>query len=110
MLLSLSIQSRIEPIIAGVSPASTPTSKQGAETEYYQTLNPPYEAKNGAIDDLSELLLIKGISAELYWGTSSSNHPAGVVQKQLNRFGAMVEPSYPVGFVDIFTPISTGKI
>lgn len=83
---------------------------QGAETEYYQTLNPPYEAKNGAIDDLSELLLIKGITPELYWGTSSTNHPPGVFQKQLNRFGAMVEPSYPVGFVDIFTPISTGKI
>ena len=84
---------------------------QGAETEYYQTLNPPYEAKNGAIDDLSELLLIKGITPEMYWGNSSTNHPRGVFQKQLNRFGVPVDaPSYPVGLMDIFTPISTGKI
>jgi general secretion pathway protein K len=84
---------------------------QGAETEYYQTLNPPYEAKNGVIDDLSELLLVKGMTPELYWGNSSTNHPLGMVQRQLNRFGAPVEaPSYPAGFVDIFTPISTGKI
>ena len=84
---------------------------QGAETEYYQTLNPPYEAKNGAIDDLSELLLIKGMTPELYWGNSSTNHPPGAFQQQLNRFGVPVDaPSYPVGFVDIFTPISTGKI
>src|SRR6185295_15734557 len=43
---------------------------QGNETEYYQTQEPPYAAKNGPIDDLSELLLIRGITPELYWGAS----------------------------------------
>jgi len=47
----------------------------------------------------------------MYWGNSSSNHPPGVFQKQLNRFGVPVDaPSYPVGLVDIFTPLSIGKI
>jgi general secretion pathway protein K len=36
-------------------------SPQGANSEYYQSLDPPYVAKNGPIDDISELLLIKGI-------------------------------------------------
>jgi general secretion pathway protein K len=32
----------------------------GAETGYYQTLKPPYAAKNGPLDTLEELRLIKG--------------------------------------------------
>ena len=31
-------------------------------------LNPPYFCKNGHIDDMSELLLIKGITPDIYWG------------------------------------------
>src|SRR5262245_25877906 len=52
------------------------THVNGAESDYYQGLNPPYLAKNGPIDDLSELLLIKGIwdQPELYWGPSAAEH------------------------------------
>jgi len=32
----------------------------GAETSYYQTLRPPYAAKNGPLDTLEELRLVKG--------------------------------------------------
>ena len=81
----------------------------GAETDYYQTLNPPYEAKNGFIDDLSELLLIRGITPEMYWGSSSTNHPSSAFQQRLNPFGdQLAPPSYPSGFVDLFTAISGG--
>jgi type II secretory pathway component PulK len=41
----------------------------GVETDYYLGLNPPYYAKNGPIDDISELLLINGITPELYGAT-----------------------------------------
>src|ERR1035441_5934808 len=37
------------------------THIQGAESDHYQGLTPPYVAKNGPIDDISELLLIKGM-------------------------------------------------
>jgi general secretion pathway protein K len=86
-------------------------SLEGAESEYYQGLAPPYKAKNGPIDDISELLLIKGISQEMYWGSSSTNHPMSAIQQRQNRFGgALTPPSYSVGLVDLFTPISDGKI
>jgi general secretion pathway protein K len=40
----------------------------GTESEYYLKQDPPYVAKNGPIDDLSELLLIRGITPEMYFG------------------------------------------
>ncbi len=81
---------------------------QGAETEYYHSLKPSYDCKNGPIDDLSELLFIKGITADLYWGTFSTNHPSAAFQEQVNRRGQPV--IYSFGLADVFTPLSTGKI
>jgi len=86
---------------------------EGAETDYYQGLPVPYVAKNGPIDDLSELLLIKGIAEtpEMYWGSSSTDHPPAAFQRRQNRFGApLAPPSYSHGLVDLFTPISDGKV
>ena len=57
----------------------------GAESDYYQSLDPPYYAKNGPIDELSELLLIKGIrdAPELYWGSDATNHISPILQKEI---------------------------
>jgi general secretion pathway protein K len=84
----------------------------GAENDYYHGLNPPYDAKNGPIDDLTELLMVKGISdhTEIYWGNTVSNHPIGMIQQQFNRDGTAVPQSYPVGLVNLFTPMSSGRI
>jgi general secretion pathway protein K len=40
----------------------------GAEDDYYQTLNPPYKAKNGRFDTVEELLLVRGITRDYYYG------------------------------------------
>jgi general secretion pathway protein K len=85
----------------------------GAESDYYMGLDPPYMAKNGPMDDISELLLIKGIfeNPEIYWGSASTNHPAAAFQSRGDRpFEDPLRPSYPVGLVDIFTTLSSGKI
>ena len=44
------------------------TGLSGAESNYYEDLDPPYAGRNGPIPDLNELLLIKGITPELYYG------------------------------------------
>jgi general secretion pathway protein K len=41
----------------------------GAESDYYQSLPNPYKAKNGRIDTLEELLLIKGMSPDILFDT-----------------------------------------
>ena len=41
----------------------------GAETSYYSSLDPPYEAKNAPLDCIEELLMVKGITSEIFYGT-----------------------------------------
>lgn len=54
----------------------------GAEDEHYLRLTPPYRAKNGPLDSVEELRLIRGITPELYallvpyltvWGSGRIN-------------------------------------
>lgn len=89
-----------------------PPRVAGAENDYYQGLSPPYYAKNAPIDDLSELLLVKGVTPEMYWGTAASGHaPAKFQHPKLGLGTAPGEtPDYPFGLADVFTPVSTGRI
>jgi general secretion pathway protein K len=85
----------------------------GAESDYYQGLTPPYYAKNAPIDDLSELLLVRGIAdhPEIYWGGSMTNHQGATFQHKLGLGTAPgEEPDYPFGLVDLFTAVSSGRI
>ena len=40
----------------------------GAENDYYQSLPDPYECKNGDFDAIEELLMIRGITPEIFYG------------------------------------------
>lgn len=40
----------------------------GAEDSYYQSLTPPMHCKNGPLDNVEELLLIKGFDPEILYG------------------------------------------
>ncbi|HOO90090.1 MAG TPA: type II secretion system protein GspK, partial [Syntrophales bacterium] len=44
----------------------------GAENSYYGNLSKPYACKNGPLDSIDELLMIKGVTKELYYGTEES--------------------------------------
>jgi general secretion pathway protein K len=48
------------------------TGLSGAESDYYEDLDPPYRCKNGIITHLSELILIKGIIPEVYYGSEDT--------------------------------------
>ena len=97
-------------ILDWIDPDDLPRAA-GAESDYYQGLAVPYYAKNAPIDDLSELLLVKGVTPEMYWGSNSTNHVPSVFQHKLG-FGTAPgqAPDYPFGLVNIFTPISSGRI
>lgn len=45
----------------------------GAESSYYLSLKTPYPCKNGPVEFIEELLLVKGITPELLFGTK--DHP-----------------------------------
>ncbi len=78
----------------------------GAESEYYEALG--YLAKNGPIDDLRELLLIKNITPEMYWGNASISLAAGTVPTPVEEEGDSL--NYDYALVDLFTPLSVGYI
>ncbi|MCF8083222.1 MAG: general secretion pathway protein GspK [Deltaproteobacteria bacterium] len=40
----------------------------GAENDYYQSLPEPYECKNGDFDSVEELLLVRGVTPEIFYG------------------------------------------
>ncbi len=42
---------------------------RGAERDYYSSLKKPYPAKNGSLDSLEELLLVKGMEPGILYGT-----------------------------------------
>ncbi len=41
----------------------------GAEDDYYGSLSPAYSAKNGMFDTVEELLWVRGVTPELYYGS-----------------------------------------
>ena len=46
----------------------------GAESEDYQQMNPPYKAKNGPLETIDELLLVKGITPTLLYGEDANRN------------------------------------
>ena len=82
---------------------------QGAETDDYQNYWPdhPYAAKNGPMDDLSELLLVKGMTPELFWGIGSTNYQMLGFNPASRRNAA---PIYTVGLTNLFTTLSSGRL
>jgi general secretion pathway protein K len=82
----------------------------GKESDYYEGLIPPYYAKNRPIDDLSELLLVYGVTPDIYWGGAATNHMPAAFQRELLRGRAVDVPFFPVGLNDLFTPLSGARI
>lgn len=71
------------------------TGVNGAESDYYQDLDPPYKCKNGPIHHLDELVLIKGIKPEDFYSVGEmfqlSNYVTiyGMADKAENKIGGV---------------------
>ena len=46
----------------------------GCEAEYYSGLQPPYQPKNGPLDTVEELLLVRGVTPTLLFGLDSNRN------------------------------------
>ena len=46
----------------------------GAESSYYSGLNPPYMPKNGPLDTIEELLLVRGVTPQLLFGADANRN------------------------------------
>jgi general secretion pathway protein K len=87
------------------------TKPAGAESDYYQGLLPPYNAKNAPIDDIEELQLIKGVSPEIYQGGSTEDPNAPFKHHKLGFGSAPGEAEDLIfGLRDVLTPYSSGRV
>ncbi|QDV53135.1 type II secretion system minor pseudopilin [Gimesia fumaroli] len=50
------------------------TRSFGAESDYYETLESPYFAKNGPLESLDELLLVRDVTPELLYGEDTNRN------------------------------------
>lgn len=93
-------------ILDWVQPGDNPRLS-GAKNQYYLSLNPPYYCKEAPMDDISELLLVKGVTGAMYTGGTETNGPAN---HKLGGFSPFQNQSYAFGLRDVFTPFSDGRI
>ncbi len=52
--------------------ADSEVTATGAESAYYQGLGKSYTVRNGPMESIDELLLVRGVSLELFYGTKES--------------------------------------
>ena len=78
----------------------------GAESGYYTSLSPPYAPKNGPMDSLEELLLVRGVTPQLMFGLDS-NHNGIIddVELQSPDAGAL-PPDMLLGWANYLTLFS----
>ena len=98
----------VDSILDWRDPDDKPRSA-GAESDFYQRMNPPYFAKDGPLDDLSELLLVNGVTPEMYWGSAAVGHTAMLNRPKASRSN-FEEPIYEVGLADLFTTTSSRMV
>ena len=78
------------------------TGLSGAETSYYEDLQPPYASRNGPMLDLNELLLVKGITPGLFNGTEQTPGMASCMTVYGMTSGAGTSFTWP-GRINILT-------
>ena len=69
----------------------------GAENDYYQSLKEPYNCKNGNLDSIEELLLIRGVTPDIFFG------------RQTVKKGEESSLPKPIALKDIFSIYSGGE-
>ncbi len=54
--------------------ADEDSRESGAESDYYLGLSQPYRAKNGPLNSLDELLLVRGVAPQVLYGTDRNRN------------------------------------
>jgi general secretion pathway protein K len=69
----------------------------GAENDYYRSLKEPYDCKNGNLDSIEELLLVRGVTPDLFYGKKPEKTEEGD------------PPAEPVGLKGVFSIYAAGE-
>ncbi len=87
----------------------------GAEADYYNRLQPPYQPKNGPLDSVEELLLVRGITPELLFGLDTNRngmvdtHELSMRASGANTAALLNQPELQRGWAPYLTLYSAEK-
>lgn len=77
----------------------------GVESDLYQTLTPPYFAKDGPLESLDELLLVNGVTPQLLYGEDANrnglldpNEDDGDLSLPLDNADGVLDPGWAAFF------------
>jgi hypothetical protein len=101
------VQTIVDSVQDWVGPRDAHARLSGAKDDFYLNQQPPYYCKCGWIDDIKELLLVKGIKdhPEIFWGSNSTNHTTSAYELKAQNSPFLrdrEQPNYPFGLYDVF--------
>jgi general secretion pathway protein K len=73
----------------------------GAEEDYYQSLDEPYSCKDAKFETIEELLLVRGMTPEIFYGS----HSEKIEQEETEED----EPRYS-GVANLLTVVGSGRV
>lgn len=79
----------------------------GAEFEDYKGEDPPYAPKNGPLDSVEELLLVKGVTPQMMFGADANHN--GVIDIEEQTGASAYEPEMVLGWANYLTLYSKEK-
>jgi hypothetical protein len=74
------------------------TREFGAESDYYQVLDPPYSCRNGLLASIEELLLVRGVTPTLLFGVDANRN--GIAESTEPDAGSIAEVDNSDGCMD----------
>jgi len=74
----------------------------GAEEDYYQSLKPPYSCKDAPFESIDELLLVKGMTPEIFYGSHVAARMSGKPEED--------EEIVYAGVVTMLTVVGSGRV
>ena len=81
-------------------------SPGGAEAEYYLSLQPPYQPRNGPLQTIRELLMVRGITPDLLFGRDS--HQNGMLDSDETSANDNITDQSDLGWAGLLTVDSLG--
>ncbi len=82
------------------------TREFGTEYDYYAGLSPPYAPKNGPMDSVEELLLVRGVTPQLLFGLDSNHNGVLDLDEQYSEESTIYSPEMKLGWANYLTLFS----
>lgn len=76
-------------------------SPGGAEAEYYLSLQPPYQPRNGPVPTIRELLMVRGVTSELLFGRD--RHENGMLDSAGEASDQSISDMRDLGWAGLLT-------